>query len=125
MFAFLFKTLFRLFALLPLGMLHSLGALLGRLTYAVSAQYAARTRENLRLAGMTAGEVEYRSVLSATIAEAGKGITELAWVWARPYDEVVGKVRECVGLEHIIAAQARSEERRVGKECRSRWSPYH
>src|SRR5258708_15816998 len=23
------------------------------------------------------------------------------------------------------AASARSEERRVGKECRSRWSPYH
>ena len=22
-------------------------------------------------------------------------------------------------------AAARSEERRVGKECRSRWSPYH
>src|SRR2546430_13435408 len=22
-------------------------------------------------------------------------------------------------------SQARSEERRVGKECRSRWSPYH
>src|SRR3712207_6982513 len=28
------------------------------------------------------------------------------------------KVKEIVG-------QARSEERRVGKECRSRWSPYH
>ena len=24
-----------------------------------------------------------------------------------------------------IDAQNRSEERRVGKECRSRWSPYH
>src|SRR3712207_9145068 len=24
-----------------------------------------------------------------------------------------------------IAANIRSEERRVGKECRSRWSPYH
>ena len=23
------------------------------------------------------------------------------------------------------AIEARSEERRVGKECRSRWSPYH
>ena len=23
------------------------------------------------------------------------------------------------------SCQARSEERRVGKECRSRWSPYH
>ena len=25
----------------------------------------------------------------------------------------------------IIALPLRSEERRVGKECRSRWSPYH
>ena len=24
-----------------------------------------------------------------------------------------------------VMADARSEERRVGKECRSRWSPYH
>src|SRR5258708_1164930 len=24
-----------------------------------------------------------------------------------------------------LAAERRSEERRVGKECRSRWSPYH
>src|SRR5256885_611836 len=29
--------------------------------------------------------------------------------------------------EHLpkLAALTRSEERRVGKECRSRWSPYH
>ena len=24
-----------------------------------------------------------------------------------------------------VIARSRSEERRVGKECRSRWSPYH
>ena len=24
-----------------------------------------------------------------------------------------------------LAVRIRSEERRVGKECRSRWSPYH
>ena len=29
------------------------------------------------------------------------------------------------GLFRMARAQARSEERRVGKECRSRWSPYH
>src|ERR1039457_5108113 len=29
-------------------------------------------------------------------------------------------------MARVTAAQAtRSEERRVGKECRSRWSPYH
>ena len=27
--------------------------------------------------------------------------------------------------QRIQFAAARSEERRVGKECRSRWSPYH
>ena len=25
----------------------------------------------------------------------------------------------------VVVRVARSEERRVGKECRSRWSPYH
>src|SRR2546422_5017202 len=32
------------------------------------------------------------------------------------------------GVDHFFAGkldQLRSEERRVGKECRSRWSPYH
>ena len=28
-------------------------------------------------------------------------------------------------LELAELVDARSEERRVGKECRSRWSPYH
>ena len=32
---------------------------------------------------------------------------------ARVYDEMV------------VVPAGRSEERRVGKECRSRWSPYH
>ena len=38
------------------------------------------------------------------------------------YDEELGNA------EHDLPAgvkQLRSEERRVGKECRSRWSPYH
>ena len=29
------------------------------------------------------------------------------------------------GVRLNVAVMARSEERRVGKECRSRWSPYH
>src|SRR2546421_8219403 len=29
------------------------------------------------------------------------------------------------GLRSELSKKYRSEERRVGKECRSRWSPYH
>ena len=31
----------------------------------------------------------------------------------------------CEQFERIMNDSGRSEERRVGKECRSRWSPYH
>ena len=44
-------------------------------------------------------------------------------------DEEIKKIREMVEipLKHpeIFQRLGRSEERRVGKECRSRWSPYH
>src|SRR3712207_867448 len=34
-----------------------------------------------------------------------------------------GDFQEALGA--LLGKDARSEERRVGKECRSRWSPYH
>src|SRR5256885_16019288 len=39
-----------------------------------------------------------------------------AVVISLPGEDVAAAIDDCV---------ARSEERRVGKECRSRWSPYH
>ena len=36
-----------------------------------------------------------------------------------------GKVELADGTELRAKGRQRSEERRVGKECRSRWSPYH
>ena len=36
-----------------------------------------------------------------------------------------GKFKERVEITWKYEGDGRSEERRVGKECRSRWSPYH
>ena len=42
------------------------------------------------------------------------------------YNQLVARrVRECNVYCEIYSYKTRSEERRVGKECRSRWSPYH
>ena len=38
--------------------------------------------------------------------------------------EAPEELRPCLALQAIDFVP-RSEERRVGKECRSRWSPYH
>src|ERR1035438_368854 len=35
------------------------------------------------------------------------------------------RARETSDVMYYAHAEDRSEERRVGKECRSRWSPYH
>ena len=35
------------------------------------------------------------------------------------------EVRDVYCRKITIYGRSRSEERRVGKECRSRWSPYH
>ena len=51
-------------------------------------------------------------------------------------EQLIAEATECdfkVALEtkkpkswlKSVSAFSRSEERRVGKECRSRWSPYH
>ena len=42
-----------------------------------------------------------------------------------PSEGTVRKQKVAVALQYNKGEQARSEERRVGKECRSRWSPYH
>ena len=41
------------------------------------------------------------------------------------YAELVQSLSEFIPAIQTDANQIRSEERRVGKECRSRWSPYH
>src|ERR1039458_9378166 len=65
---------------------------------------------------------------------APRGNDEGAWRWARrtPFEFQLHPRSVNIGNRAIDVAWAtehfdvvRSEERRVGKECRSRWSPYH
>src|SRR5690242_20925519 len=44
---------------------------------------------------------------------------------ARRACEPHGVAHDVLGDRHAAHELLRSEERRVGKECRSRWSPYH
>src|ERR1035441_6433896 len=61
------------------------------------------------------------------------GDTEIEEAMAEGVDVVAVDVGEgAIGANVVVAGEkfhadhgARSEERRVGKECRSRWSPYH
>ena len=51
---------------------------------------------------------------------------EVVQIHLQPIEiEAVKQVAQAQGIIYEELIRGRSEERRVGKECRSRWSPYH
>ena len=59
--------------------------------------------------------------------KADNGETENVRVHTRSGRVIEGTLQLCNASVHVNGeySSSRSEERRVGKECRSRWSPYH
>ena len=60
------------------------------------------------------------------------GTGQISTIWTYSYDLNNNLIRyncyfdnEVTLFYYIVYSYNRSEERRVGKECRSRWSPYH
>ena len=66
--------IFRFLSIFPLSFLHAAGAALGWLVYLSSPSYRRRMRDNMTQAG-------YASHLPAAVAEAGKSIVELPFIW--------------------------------------------
>lgn len=79
-------TLFRLLSHLSLPFLHAAGTLLGWLVYLVSPSYRTRLLANLRQAGFLAHR-------RAVIAESGKSILELAYIWCAPPARVLATAK--------------------------------
>ena len=92
------------------------------------------TAEVLRLlkGGFDMNHVDKNGLTLLTYAIAGNQPTLVKLLLAKGADPNADKGDSMVGaadLDNVeilrCLLKARSEERRVGKECRSRWSPYH
>src|SRR2546429_9687651 len=105
-----------------------------------------RIQDARRARGLTQQAVADRlGVARTTLVAIEKGerrilpdeLIKLAAIYGRPVSEFVAKQVVVEGFVPQFRAswkevfvedselEERSEERRVGKECRSRWSPYH
>ena len=89
----LLSALMRMGARMPLAALHFFGTGLGWLIYGLSSAYRRRCAENLRASGLCGDETAFRRTLHATVAEAGKSLTELCRVWFGDDDEIDRIVR--------------------------------
>ena len=65
------------------------------------------------------------SVINMKLRDCYSSLDELCEDMDVDKEELVGQLK-AAGFEYSAEHNKfRSEERRVGKECRSRWSPYH
>ena len=72
------------------------------------------------VAGVLASKFGYRAVLRTGLIVSVVGVLFGIFVCNVPSIWALVVMSLALGVSY-----ARSEERRVGKECRSRWSPYH
>ena len=84
--------------------------------------FNASVADNIRIGKPDATDEEIRRV--ARLAQCDEFVRRLP----EGYATLIGENGTALSggeRQRISIAAERSEERRVGKECRSRWSPYH
>src|SRR3712207_8953167 len=59
------------------------------------------------------------------VTPAGRRGVAFSAEWGTPRADAATLLRASLNQQLHTVHDERSEERRVGKECRSRWSPYH
>jgi KDO2-lipid IV(A) lauroyltransferase len=84
----------------PLWFLHAVGAALGWLTWALSPSYRRRFAANAALAGVAPAAARQ------AVAEAGRMVLELPYLWLRPADVPISPPLRIEGAEHVDAAVA-------------------
>src|SRR3989475_10072437 len=72
-----------------------------------------------------AGELDELGFLEKSFNRMLEEIATTISTVQREADEGAAFAEELAASAEELHATSRSEERRVGKECRSRWSPYH
>lgn len=92
------EALFRLFAQMPLWLLHGAGWVLGWLSFLLSSRYRQRHLANARLADVSAAEAR------KAVGETGKMVAELPRIWLGREVKVGWE-----GASHIEAAMAHGE----------------
>jgi Kdo2-lipid IVA lauroyltransferase/acyltransferase len=95
------QTLFRWFARLPLPLLHAIGGVLGWVSYLLSGSYRARLAGNAQQAGIA------RQDWRGSIAEAGRMVAELPFLWLRPADKPLAPPLRWSGANVVDAALER------------------
>lgn len=99
-------ALLRLYARIPLPLIHGLGIIAGWGMYLFDVKFSRRIRKNLLSINIAEDEQNYRRLVHTCARETGKGLMETFAIWFRPEQSVLKWVRACHGWEHVDNALA-------------------
>lgn len=85
---------------LPLGLIHRIGGALGWFAYTASGTYRRRLQANAARAGLTPAQRR------EAVAQAGRMVAELPWLWLRDAARPLGKLVQWQGAERVDEAIA-------------------
>lgn len=94
-------ALLRLYARLPLPLIHALGILVGWGMYLFDAKFSRRVRKNILSVNIAEDERAFRRLVHTSVRETGKGVMETFAIWFRPETAVLKWVKDCHGWEHV------------------------
>ncbi len=103
---YLIYLLLRLFGLLPLRVLHGIGAAIGRFSLWRGSRAAHNASVNLRIARPGLDDAAHAELLRAAMMESGKSATEIAKIWGSDAERTLEMVREVRGEALFDAALA-------------------
>lgn len=106
--AFVTRIAARTVAMLPLRANQALGTLLGELAWLLRTSPRRITEHNLRLCYPGMPDDELRRLAHQSLIETGKQLTECAWIWHRPKQQIMDRIRHISGKALLDDAMASS-----------------
>ncbi len=102
----LLRLALRLGALLPLRLLHALGGGIGHLAHWLGTREYRVAKRNAELCFPALTAPQRQRFVQDSLAHAGRGLTELAWLWGSAPGAALAAIRGIHGREHLDAAIA-------------------
>ncbi|MBY0345888.1 MAG: lysophospholipid acyltransferase family protein [Neisseriaceae bacterium] len=97
------------FARLPLRVLQGLGALGGRIAYAVSPRFKRQIFTNLQKTPFYSNQADLESLAKQAAQETGKGLLEMCIAWSRSNTHIANLVLICEGWPQVEGALAQGQ----------------
>lgn len=104
--SFIVVSLLRLTALLPLTVSRALGRTLARIVAPIASRSRRVTELNIRSAYPHLSEPEQRLLARQSLAATGELMTEMGYVWMRPYQHLQKVIVSVTGSDQVSAAVA-------------------